>query len=203
MLEKLERSLQKLFSNRFFGQFFDLKRAADGLNMLTKRGKKKERAGKKKVFDQEDLSKRVPEKIQGKSVQEETSSEGAHLKVIKKGSAMRVIFFYPGEEGTYVDHADVTLYENGIVHIVSNQEETTTHLQNCEILWRFETESDERVSKVRLLKPKADSPKEFKDTSTSSHEDLEKRELKPSHGAGATSSASPGLSPSKNPEWVE
>ena len=69
---------------------------------------------------------------------------------------MRVIFFYPGEEGTYVDHADVTLYENGIVHIRSNQEETTTHLQNCEILWRFETDAEERTTKVRLLKPKSD-----------------------------------------------
>ena len=70
---------------------------------------------------------------------------------------MRVIFFYPGEEGTYVDHANVTLYENGIVHINSNQEETTTHLQNCEILWRFETDSDDRATKVRLLKPKSDN----------------------------------------------
>src|ERR1043165_8905824 len=77
------------------------------------------------------------------------------VKVLKKGSAMRVIFFYPGEEGTYVDHANVTLYENGIVHIKSTQEETTTHLQNCEILWSFEVEhSEERANKVRLLKPK-------------------------------------------------
>ena len=79
-----------------------------------------------------------------------------HMKVIKRGQAMRVIFFYPGEEGTYVESADVTLYENGIVHIRSNQEETTTHLQNCEILWRFETDADERANKVRLLKPKVD-----------------------------------------------
>jgi hypothetical protein len=78
------------------------------------------------------------------------------VRVLKKGQAMRVIFFYPGEEGTYVDHAHVTLYENGIVHIKSNQEETTTHLQNCEILWTFEVEEGERQNKVRLLKPKPD-----------------------------------------------
>ena len=77
------------------------------------------------------------------------------LKVLKKGHAMRVIFFYPGEEGTYVDNAQVTLYENGIIHIASNQEETTTHLQNCEILWRFEVDGEDRANKVRLLKPKA------------------------------------------------
>lgn len=83
------------------------------------------------------------------------------MRVIKKGPAMRVIFFYPGEEGTYVDHAEVTLYENGIVHIDSTQEETTTHLQNCEILWRFETDADERQSKVRLLRPSPKSPEKF------------------------------------------
>src|ERR1700684_2244244 len=79
------------------------------------------------------------------------------LKVLRKGPAMRVIFFYPGEEGTYVDHAEVTLYENGIVHIASDQEESTTHLQNCEILWNLNTETDDRTSKVRLLKPKGDT----------------------------------------------
>jgi hypothetical protein len=79
------------------------------------------------------------------------------LRIIRKGPAMRVIFFYPGEEGTYVDHAEVTLYENCIVHISSNQEETTTHLQNCEILWRFETDAEDRANKVRLLKPKVES----------------------------------------------
>jgi hypothetical protein len=81
---------------------------------------------------------------------------GDPVKIMKKGSAMRVIFFYPGEEGTYVDNANVTLYENGIVHIKSAQEETTTHLQNCEILWHFEVEGEDRSSKVRLLKPKAE-----------------------------------------------
>jgi hypothetical protein len=86
------------------------------------------------------------------------AEKGDEVKILKKGPAMRVIFFYPGEEGTYVDGAQVTLYENGIVHIKSNQEETTTMLQNCEILWSFETEnSDDRASKVRLLKPKSEA----------------------------------------------
>jgi hypothetical protein len=84
----------------------------------------------------------------------ESSVGSNQLKVLKRGHAMRVIFFYPGEEGTYVDNAQVTLYENGIIHIASNQEETTTHLQNCEILWRFEVDGEDRANKVRLLKPK-------------------------------------------------
>jgi hypothetical protein len=84
---------------------------------------------------------------------------GRALRVIRRGMAMRVIFFYPGEEGTYVDHAEVILYENGMVHIFSNQEETTTHLQNCEILWRFETDAEDRANKVRLLKPEKKAEK--------------------------------------------
>ena len=50
--------------------------------------------------------------------------------------------------------------ENGIVHIGTDQEESTTHLQNCEILWRFHTEAatEDRAPKLRLLKPKSLSP---------------------------------------------
>jgi len=114
--------------------------------------------------------------------------ERDHMKIIKKGSAMRVIFFYPGEEGTYVDSADVTLYENGIVHISSNQEETTTHLQNCEILWRFETDADERVNKVRLLKPKTE-PRVSEEGSHKAESKLESKQ-----GKGSSS---------KNPELVD
>ena len=91
-----------------------------------------------------------------KSELQPKAGENTHMKILRKGPAMRVIFFYPGEEGTYVDHAEVTLYENGIVQIASSQEETTTHLQNCEILWRFETEAEERANKLRLLKPKSE-----------------------------------------------
>lgn len=87
-------------------------------------------------------------------------------KIIKKGPAMRVIFFYPGEEGTYIDNAEVTLFENGIVHIRSPQEETTTHLQNCEILWNYELESDERGNKVRLLKLKSEARAAAEETKT-------------------------------------
>ena len=77
------------------------------------------------------------------------------LPILKQGKAQRVIFFYSGEEGTYVDNVHVTLFANGIIHIRSNQEETTTHLQNCEVLWSFELDSaEERTNKVRLLKPK-------------------------------------------------
>ena len=85
-----------------------------------------------------------------------SSRSASGLQVLRKGHAMRVIFFYPGEEGTYIDNAEVTIYENGIVHLRSAIEETTTHLQNCEILWRFNVEAEDRNSpnKIRLLKPR-------------------------------------------------
>ena len=85
-------------------------------------------------------------------------SVSQRVGILKKGPAMRVIFFYPGEEGTYIDNAEVTLFENGIIHIRSNQEETTTHLKNCEILWHFEMDAEDRANKVRLLKPKPQNP---------------------------------------------
>jgi len=83
------------------------------------------------------------------------AKEVSDPNIIKKAHAMRVIFFYPGEEGTCVDHAEVTLYANGIVHIVTQQEETTAHLQNCEILWHYKVDKDDRASKVHLLTARA------------------------------------------------
>jgi hypothetical protein len=106
------------------------------------------------------------------------------VRVLKKGPAMRIIFFYPGEEGTYVDNANVTLYDNGVVHIKSNQEETTTHLQNCEILWHFEVEAEDRANKVRLLKPKTPEGRIIESTAET------KPEGKPPSKGG----------PSKNPD---
>lgn len=78
------------------------------------------------------------------------------VRILKHAQAMRVVFFYPGEEGTYVDNCMVTLFENGVVHLRAKSEETTTHLHHCEILWRYENPVDkpkgETNGKVRLLK---------------------------------------------------
>jgi hypothetical protein len=111
-----------------------------------------------------------------------SKSGGESMKILKKGPAMRVIFFYPGEEGTYVDNAEVTLYENGIIHIRSHQEETTTHLQNCEILWRFEVDSEDRANKVRLLKPKTETRGETPEQQPAETKPENKGEGKPGKG---------------------
>ena len=77
------------------------------------------------------------------------------LAVIREGMAMRVVFFYPGDEGAYLENVHVTLYENGIVVIRSKSEETTTHLQNCEILWSFE-DNESRTHQLHVVKPRTD-----------------------------------------------
>jgi hypothetical protein len=65
-----------------------------------------------------------------------------NVAVLKHAKAMRVIFYYPEQEATFIDQAWVTLFENGIVHIKSNLEETTSHLSHVEIIWKFETMMD-------------------------------------------------------------
>ncbi len=152
----------------------------------------------------------------GRAAGRSSSGSGSgddRMRILKKGHAMRVIFFYPGEEGTYVDNADVTLFENGVIHIQSNQEETTTHLQNCEILWRFEVESEDRANKLRLLKPKSESrataadpegapedpeADEEEDGEEASDETLESVESLESHSRRGDGKSSKG--PGKNPE---
>ncbi len=74
------------------------------------------------------------------------------VRVLRHGTAQRVVFYYPGEEGAYVDQALVTLFENGIVHIRARSEETTTHLSHCEILWKFEAAEGEGTNHLRVLK---------------------------------------------------
>lgn len=84
---------------------------------------------------------------------DETKSDmESSLKVLKQGKAKRVVFYYPGEEGTYIEDAEVRVFQNGIVHLQSETEETTVHLQNCEIFWNCPRKKDER-SKVRLIQP--------------------------------------------------
>ncbi len=79
-------------------------------------------------------------------------------RILKKGIARRIIFLYPSEELTYLDNAHVTLYENGIVHVNSPQEETTTQMGHCEIIWRAGETEEEPSRKLRLLKLEKQSP---------------------------------------------
>lgn len=55
---------------------------------------------------------------------------------LREGEALRVIFYYPGEEPTYLDDAYVTIYRNGVVEVEHRNEHVSTHSQNIEVLWR-------------------------------------------------------------------
>jgi hypothetical protein len=55
---------------------------------------------------------------------------------LRRGHAQRVIFYYYGEEPTYLEEAFVTVYRNGMVEVEHKNEHVSTHVQNVEILWR-------------------------------------------------------------------
>ena len=55
---------------------------------------------------------------------------------LQEGEALRVIFYYQGEEPTYLDDAYVTVYRNGMVEVLHRNEHVSTHVQNVEILWK-------------------------------------------------------------------
>ena len=55
---------------------------------------------------------------------------------LQEGEATRVIFYYTGEEPTYLDDAYVTVYKNGMVEVHHRNEHVSTHMQNIEILWK-------------------------------------------------------------------
>lgn len=88
------------------------------------------------------------------ATQKSASDSSAKPVVLKHGQAMRVVFHFPDEESTYVDAAMVTLFESGIVHIRSQNEETTTHLQHCEVMWRYETDESAQVTPFRVIRNK-------------------------------------------------
>lgn len=58
------------------------------------------------------------------------------LSTLQSGRADRVIFYYYGEDPTYLDDAFVTVYRNGVVEVEHRNEHVTTHAQNVEILWQ-------------------------------------------------------------------
>ncbi|MGE3261834.1 MAG: hypothetical protein AB7K68_08660 [Bacteriovoracia bacterium] len=57
------------------------------------------------------------------------------LHSLQHGPAQRVVFYYPGEEPTFVEDAHVTVFRNGMVEVKHRHEHVSTHIQNVEILW--------------------------------------------------------------------
>lgn len=152
-----------------------------------------------------DQNKNLPsaEKTQS-GAEHSTKLPEINAPILRQGRAMRVTFFYPGEEGTYTENANVTIYQNGAVHVSSPHEETTTHLQNCEIIWKFELAAEDAVgSQLRIVKMrsgegnrknsdeslKSSDPAEFDDSSELDRPS-ENSESTP-NGLGAGSSKDP------------
>jgi hypothetical protein len=58
------------------------------------------------------------------------------LFALQSGPAHRVIFYYYGEEPTYLEDAQVTIFRNGVVEVIHRTEHVSTHAQNVEVLWK-------------------------------------------------------------------
>jgi hypothetical protein len=58
---------------------------------------------------------------------------------LQEGPAHRVIFYYQGEDPTFLEDAFVTLYRNGVVEVKHRNEHVSTHVQNVEISWKNRT----------------------------------------------------------------
>jgi hypothetical protein len=68
-----------------------------------------------------------------------------------------VIFYYQGEEPTYLDDAYVTVFRNGMVEVEHRNEHVSTHMQNVEILWKGRNgqATSPQARALTLVKPDA------------------------------------------------
>lgn len=57
------------------------------------------------------------------------------LFTLKKGQARRIVFYYDGEEPTFLENVDVVIFKNGMIDISYRSETLSTHIQNVEIVW--------------------------------------------------------------------
>ena len=67
---------------------------------------------------------------------------------LRSGRASRVVFYYPGEEPTFLEDAHVILYKSGIVDVYHREQQVSTHVQNVEIVWH----SHRDAKSLRLIK---------------------------------------------------
>lgn len=74
------------------------------------------------------------------------------LFALQQGSAQRVVFYYPGEEPTFVEDAHVTVFRNGLVEVEHRHEHVSTHIQNVEILWTSKPGAPNSLRPFTLIK---------------------------------------------------
>lgn len=71
---------------------------------------------------------------------------------LQEGAAHRVIFYYHGEDPTFLEDAFVAVYKNGMVEIRHRSEHVTTHVQNVEILWKGKSSTSTPSRNLTLVK---------------------------------------------------
>jgi hypothetical protein len=74
------------------------------------------------------------------------------LFALQSGPAHRVIFYYFGEDPTYLEDAFVTVYRNGVVEVIHRNEHVSTHAQNVEILWKGRGSTGHKGRHLSLVK---------------------------------------------------
>jgi hypothetical protein len=74
------------------------------------------------------------------------------LFALQSGPAHRVIFYYFGEDPTYLEDAYVTVFRNGVVEIQHRNEHVSTHAQNVEILWKGRGSTGHKGRHLSLIK---------------------------------------------------
>ena len=57
------------------------------------------------------------------------------MTIFKEGYAKTVVFYPRSLPPSAVQGAYVTVYDNGMVHVKSEMEETMGSIQNCDIVW--------------------------------------------------------------------
>jgi hypothetical protein len=71
---------------------------------------------------------------------------------LQKGPAHRVIFYYQGEDPTFLEDAYVVIYRNGVVEVEHRSEHVSTHAQNVEILWKNRPAVAAKTRSLSLVK---------------------------------------------------
>lgn len=76
------------------------------------------------------------------------------MNIFKQGKAAAILFPILMDG---IEDVEVTIYENGIVHFKTDNEETTTHLNHCEVLWTINEDSSTHKAKLYNIKPPNDA----------------------------------------------
>lgn len=61
------------------------------------------------------------------------------MTIVREGLCKLAIFFYPSGDSNSMMDAQVTLYDNGLIHLKTDFEDIHSHIHNCELIWDFKS----------------------------------------------------------------